>query len=258
MWQNFRFRKICHENLEFRKNIRFPNNLCPGRPVLSVLSRGTGRLVQPNLPRLSCPSCLVLSQISGPSCPAPAVLPRLSCLGCPASAVLQQLTCQVDLSKLTFPGFPAPLSHLLSCPRCPVLSVLSWLSCHDSRVPVVTFQLSSCCHFQAALFSFPACLSHPNFLLWLSCPGCLIRCPFPAFFPSWPFLAASCHAPPILVPISFVLAVLSLLSCSPYPILSVLVWMSSPVWFWSGCPLLCVLSRLTPAVLSHLSRDVHT
>ncbi len=148
----------------FRERICFPNIVIPGLLVLFVLSR-----VMKCQADLTCPTCpgfpvpVVVSQISCPCCPAHNLVPsRLSCRypvfvviswqSCPLCIVqvhLARLTCQADLSGLSCPSVPVPLSYLnypatavpsrLSCPGCPVcyhvLTVYSLAFLPSSLIP---------------------------------------------------------------------------------------------------------------------------
>jgi hypothetical protein len=132
--------------------VPFPNIVMPWLSCQGYLS---SRLVQSDMPRLSCLSYLVPDVLSCPSCPVPAVLSQLSCSSCPAQAILSTAV----LKPLLFPSSPV-LSALpgsphqadlsdglvqkvlswLSCLSCPVRVVLSKISnpnCHDCLIPVV-------------------------------------------------------------------------------------------------------------------------
>jgi hypothetical protein len=199
---------------------------CPGCPVPDVLSR------------MSCPRCSV--RLSCPGCPVPAILSRLSCPGYLVPAILSRLSC---------PGYPVRLS----CPSCPIPAVLSRLSCPSS--PVAVAAVLSCCHDLTALST----LDLSGRLVWTD----LSRLFYPSFSvpdvqsrlvlsycPPW----SSCPSSPILV-------VLSSLSCSGRPVLSVLSWLYYPDFF-CGCPVSAVLSKFSypscPALLLLFPYDTYS
>ncbi len=119
---------------------------CPGCPTLALAPKLYWRccpsvavmswLVLSVLPRLTCPSCLVVfpSLLPCPICPVLSVLSPLSCpawflfqLSCPCS----QLTCPRVWSLLTCPGIPSSQS----CPAWAVLAVRP--TCPDWSVWVI-------------------------------------------------------------------------------------------------------------------------
>ncbi len=139
----------------------------------------SGRLVQSELSKLSCPVQYVLSW---PVCPAPAGLSQLSCLSCPVPNALLQATLST--------AFQIPLS----CHGSTVISVLSmftWLGW-----PVR--QTYSGCHVLAVLsrLSFPSC---PVPVTCLGCPVQLVLSQSPLstgmIVQSW----SSCLSCPVLV-----------------------------------------------------------
>ncbi len=189
----------------------YPNCLlrqsCPiclsWRPVLASYAGVLSRLSC----QVSCPSCPVHNAC--PQLTVPAVLSLMSNPVCTVLADLSELNCQGDLSRLSC--FPVPFFMTqMSCPEC----------CHGSLATVVlpvALSLLSC--------------SGPPVLSFMSClyiPAVLSRFPVQVFLSLLSFLAVSQLSwPGILFPNSFFGAVLSLLSCSHYPVLSVLSWMPS-------------------------------
>jgi hypothetical protein len=183
------FRLICQANLSRLACLDCPvldllswlyRHCCLGCSILSC----SGYPVISFLPLLSFPA--VLSQMSCPSCPistllSPALLSLLSCpcchfllfclcicpvpailSGCPVVAVmfwsfLPLCSVQTDLSKLTYPNCPVPLS-------CP-----GWL------VLVFLLRFSHLC---LSRLSYPSC-SVFTIMFWPSYPPCPVRliCP---------------------------------------------------------------------------------
>ncbi len=238
---------------------------CPVSMVLSHMPyQGCSAMVVP-FP-LPCPisSVLIHDLAILSSVPFLAVLSGLSSLAvlsvllflseCPVPAVLLYRSCpQLICPQLTHPH--SLVFHVISWH--PVLSVLSWLTrtcpgwpvrptcsdwlvqavlssvivdvmpqlyCHGCPATVVPISVVLSYLSRPSVFFWPSCplflvlpVHHHGCLLWLSCPG----------GPAQAILSLLlCRN--ILVPSSFVLAVLYSLSCSHCPVLSVLSYMPCP------------------------------
>jgi hypothetical protein len=164
----------------------------------SVQTELSGRFVQADLSRLTCPSSSVLTVLpwlSYPGFPACLVLFILFQLFCPSSMFQTDLSC--DLSRQTFPRLFSVLDVLprllclSSCPNCPVLScsscpavfILLRLSCHGCpALPVL-----SICTVPAALST----LISPELLVLflLSCTDCNVISVCSSILSKMPFLA---------------------------------------------------------------------
>jgi hypothetical protein len=158
------------------------------------------------------------------------VLPWLSHLHCPVLAVLSSLTCSGHPVSVSFPG----CTILTVFSGCPVLAVLSHLSC--PRYPALTLfpahlspQSRQCCHVQEYCLLCPV-MADPSRLICqadvmfqMSCTDFAITAVLPRLScPRW----MSCPSIPVVS--SFVLAVLSLITCSRCPALAVLSYIPCP------------------------------
>ncbi len=239
---------------------------CPICPVwadlsgLTCLADLSGWHDPADLFRITCPFCFVLTV--PPRSPIPAVLTRLSCNGCPTKACLPQFCVQMSCLVILF--WPScPLCHVQAetgwpvrmdlsgwtCPDGPDQTFLSRMTCPSCTVMAALPQLScQCCHvLSRPVLSLLYC---PDCPIWESCPGSLacaalaflskLPCPSP-IVPSAPVTAVGlcCHVLTILSCPGcqcHALTVLSQLSRTSCPALSVLFWLALTVLTVPVCP----------------------